>query len=984
MMRPFSSDLEGQARRSKVTEFSTKKWERTHLSASFWNKMIVISCAIAISLDPLFLYIPFIDGEKKCLGMDKKLRNVALILRSVTDITFLVDIGYTIYEGMKKAYTDINEGDEIIPFAKNLARELEWCSLVTDLLSVFPMPQLLVVKVFSKMRGRGYLERRKVLNSFLLSQYFARIGRIILSSKQLTWTTGIRMKAVFNLFLYILASHVLGALWYFFSIQREISCWYWACKKHPYHEGCMSTFYCDDHITSTTVIAFLNESCGTDVPDNTKPLFDYGIFLDSLEIGNTRHVHFPTKLCYCFWWGLRNLSNFGTNLTTSNYAWENFFAILTSITGLLLFVYLIGNVQIFIQMETTKSEKLKQKNFFDQIKQKIELKGPAIEAWMAKNGIPDDMKKEIMENINQKLKEDKDADLENLFNVLPWYTKKSLKRFLCLNILSQVQLLKEMDDQVLKMMCDYLMPVTYPENKIIFRKGDPMDRMLLIIEGTLLRCSTNPDPSLTHGGETKEDSGSMATNEVVEKREVYGEELLTWASASGQFNLPTCPENVRCHTNVEGFALSAMDLTSVASKCKRRWRLRKYFEENGGEHLKEATNNYAVRNEIGSGRYGIVYRGTSVASKRKRRWRRLRKYFKENGDKAKQKYSEANDFLVLQETMGRLGKTARIFTENEVKEATENYDGSKKVGEGRYGIVYKGILKVGESKQRLAIKKSKVKVQIDQNEITSPVDDLKQITQQRFIKEMIALYQISHKNIVRFVGCCLDTAKPILVYELMRRGTLYEHIHEKEGKNPSPLPLARRLKIAAETAEALAFLHHDTGMQIIHCDVKTANILLDENWTAKLSGFGASRLGPEDLDSKSNTLTEKSDVHSFGVVLAELLTGLEPQRNLAKVFVGLVEGGTLDKSLDEEIVEGHFDIVRKAADLAKRCLKPKAEERPSMKDVAAELNGLVRTMEQHPSGGGEADISPSPKDTGSLGGSSASSASAGDIITSAL
>ncbi|BBN67288.1 hypothetical protein Prudu_35S000400, partial [Prunus dulcis] len=184
--------------------------------------------------------------EKKCLGMDKMLRDVALILRSVTDITFLVDIGYTIYEGMKKAYTDINEGDEIIPFAKNLARELEWCSLVTDLLSVFPMPQLLVVKVFSKMRGWGYLERRKVLNSFLLSQFLEPYGTSF----------------PFN----------------------ERSCWYWAYRKHPYHEGCMSTFYCDDHITSTTVIAFLNESCGTDVPDNTKPLFDYGIFLDSLEI----------------------------------------------------------------------------------------------------------------------------------------------------------------------------------------------------------------------------------------------------------------------------------------------------------------------------------------------------------------------------------------------------------------------------------------------------------------------------------------------------------------------------------------------------------------------------------------------------------------------------------------------------------------------------------------------------------------------------
>ncbi|PQP92226.1 hypothetical protein Pyn_39235 [Prunus yedoensis var. nudiflora] len=205
----------------------------------------------------------------------------------------------------------------------------------------------------------------------------------------------------------------------------------------------------------------------------------------------------------------------------------------------------------------------------------------------------------------------------------------------------------------------------------------------------------------------------------------------------------------------------------------------------------------------------------------------------------------------------------------------------------------------------------------------------------------------------------------------MSEGTLYEHIHEKEGKKTSPLPLAQRLKIAAETAEALAFLHHDAGMQIIHCDVKTTKILLDENLTAKLSGFGASRLGledenqistlvhgtagyedPEYLDSKSNTLTEKSDVYSFGVVLAELLTGLEPEKNLARFFVGLVEG-------------------------------PKREERPSMKEVAAELNRLVRAMGPHPSGGEEGDISPSPKDIGNLVGSSASIASVWDTITSA-
>ncbi|PQP98763.1 cyclic nucleotide-gated ion channel 1-like [Prunus yedoensis var. nudiflora] len=151
------SDAPGKLARclpSKVKELLRKKC----LSDSFWNKMIVISCVIAISLDPLFLYIPFIDEGKRCLGMDKRLWNVALIFRSLTDITFVVDIGYQIYEGLNQAYKEINgrksdwqkdwqptliRRDEIIPFAKIFARDLTWRPLVTDLLSAFPMPQVI-------------------------------------------------------------------------------------------------------------------------------------------------------------------------------------------------------------------------------------------------------------------------------------------------------------------------------------------------------------------------------------------------------------------------------------------------------------------------------------------------------------------------------------------------------------------------------------------------------------------------------------------------------------------------------------------------------------------------------------------------------------------------------------------------------------------------------------------------------------------------
>ncbi|KAK9939334.1 hypothetical protein M0R45_016032 [Rubus argutus] len=197
---------------------------------------------------------------------------------------------------------------------------------------------------------------------------------------------------------------------------------------------------------------------------------------------------------------------------------------------------------------------------------------------------------------------------------------------------------------------------------------------------------------------------------------------------------------------------------------------------------------------------------------------------------------------------------------------------------------------------------------------------------------------------------------PMLVYEYVSNGTLYDHVHKRNGKGP--LSLGLRLKIAVETAESLAYLHYSTSMQIVHRDVKATNILLDEKFTAKVSDFGASKLVPEDQDQlstlvqgtmgyldpeylQSNTLTEKSDVYSFGVVLVELLTSRralsfdkpEEERSLANVFVCAVEDGLLRHILDEEVVkDGHFETVEKVADLAKRCLSLKGRERPTMRD----------------------------------------------------
>ncbi|KAL6198497.1 hypothetical protein ACLB2K_028286 [Fragaria x ananassa] len=325
---------------------------------------------------------------------------------------------------------------------------------------------------------------------------------------------------------------------------------------------------------------------------------------------------------------------------------------------------------------------------------------------------------------------------------------------------------------------------------------------------------------------------------------------------------------------------------------------------------------------------------------KRRQYTKLKeKYFKENGG-----------LLLLQQLASHGGtvETTKIFSTEELEKATNNYHESRVLGEGGYGTVYKGIL---PDDKVVAIKKSKggAPTQSDQ-----------------FVNEVIVLSQINHKNVVKLLGCCLETEVPLLVYEFITNGTLYEHIHQKR----SSLSFELRMRIAVETAEALAYLHSSTSHPIIHRDVKAENILLDDSYTAKVSDFGASRLVPSGqtaiqtlvlgtfgyLDPEylqSNQLTEKSDVYSFGVVLVELLTSivaLSKGKCLTSIFLSSMGEGRLNQILDDDIVnEGNIETIKRVANLAERCLRVKGEERPTMKAVAMELERM-RITSKHPWG----------------------------------
>ncbi|KAJ4756357.1 Wall-associated kinase family protein [Rhynchospora pubera] len=292
------------------------------------------------------------------------------------------------------------------------------------------------------------------------------------------------------------------------------------------------------------------------------------------------------------------------------------------------------------------------------------------------------------------------------------------------------------------------------------------------------------------------------------------------------------------------------------------------------------------------------------------------------------------------------GFSFRIFKEEELIDATNNFDEKNKVAEGGSGIVYRGTM----DNKLVAIKKCKTIGERERKE---------------FGKEMLILSQLNHKNIVTILGCCLEVEIPVLIYEFISEGTLFDLLHRKCDVD---IPLHTRLKIAQETADALSYLHSWASPIIVHRDVKSSNILLDENFVAKVSDFGASVLTPSGevqltthvqgtrgyLDPEyvqTGQLTVKSDVYSFGVVLLELLTrkmafcteGLQVRSLVADFYSA--ENNVM-AILDVKIAgdEENMDVITKLVELVRECLHMKGEGRPEMRQVAASLEASVIAM----------------------------------------
>ncbi|KAK9914437.1 hypothetical protein M0R45_038218 [Rubus argutus] len=512
--------------------------DRQELVQQRWNKMLIVLCVFALSLDPLFCYLLVVNNEKKCLGLDETLGATAIVLRFFVDIFYLFYIIYRFRASVVTLSSQSEREGEPVPDTRAIAWRYLLLYFLFDILVILPIPQVVVFAVIPRLNNSRVFHATQSLYFILIFQYVLRVLRICSLLKEATRSSGILAetawaKAAFNLFLYMLASHVVGAFWYFFSIERKASCWRKACKMHA---SAYCSLYCDDKFEAST---FLNDSCSPETPNST--FFDFGIYSGALESRVIESTDLIPKVSYCFWWGLQNLSSLGQSLKTSTYVWEIYFSVFVSLSGLILFAFLLGNMQTYLQSKTARLEELR-------------LKGQEIELWMAFHSLPRRLKKRIWKYQKYKWQETKGVDVESFLHNLPRDIRRETKQHLCSGPLSKVRMFQNMDKRLLDAICDHLKPVLYIEHSFILRKGDPLDEMLFITRGKLLTYTTE----------------GRARADCLSKGDFYGQELLDWVLKTypnpSLSNLPFSTKTVQAHTKVEVFALRANDLKTVVSK----------------------------------------------------------------------------------------------------------------------------------------------------------------------------------------------------------------------------------------------------------------------------------------------------------------------------------------------------------------------------------------------------------------------------------
>ena len=312
-------------------------------------------------------------------------------------------------------------------------------------------------------------------------------------------------------------------------------------------------------------------------------------------------------------------------------------------------------------------------------------------------------------------------------------------------------------------------------------------------------------------------------------------------------------------------------------------------------------------------------------------------------------YDAVEDFLRSQNNLRPIN-----YSFSDLKNMTKAF--KDKLGEGGYGSVYKGTLRSGRDVAVKVLGKSKA-------------------NGQEFINEVATIGRIHHVNVVRLIGFCAERSKRALVYEFMPNGSLEKHIFRRELPEESTLSFEKMYEISLGVARGIEYLHRGCDMRILHFDIKPHNILLDENFTPKVSDFGLAKLYPVDGSIASLTaargtigymapelfyknlgsVSYKADVYSFGMLLLEM-TGKRRNlnanaENTSQIYfpTWVYDQISKGKSLGIEDATGdEIELVRKMVIIGLWCIQTRPNDRPSMNRVIEMLESEIESLEIPP------------------------------------
>ncbi|KAL5574461.1 hypothetical protein UlMin_016160 [Ulmus minor] len=520
-------------------------------SLLLWNRLFVISCIFAVSVDPFFFYLPVFNHKSNCLGMDTKLAVTTTTLRTVIDVFYLFRMALQFRTAFIAPSSRVFGRGELVIDPHQIAMRYLQHYFIIDFLSVLPLPQIIVWKFLQRSKGSDVLATKQELLCIVCLQLIPRFVRMIPLTSELKKTAGAFAEsawagAAYYLLWFMLSGQVTGAIWYLLAIERNDTCWREACRRSG---KCKIDFlYCGNkHMSGYNEWQKISDRilvthCSV-LEENGR--FNYGIYTQAISSGIVESRSFFSKFCFCLWWGMQNLSTLGQGLQTSTYPLEVLFSIGIGIAGLILFALLIGNIQTYLQSITIRLEEMR-------------IKRRDSEQWMHHRLLPQELREKVRRYNQYKWLETRGVDEESIVQSLPKDLRRDIKRHLCLNLVRRVPLFANMDERLLDAICERLKPSLYTESTYVVREGDPVDEMLFIIRGRLESVTTD-------GGRS-----GFFNRGLLKEGDFCGEELLTWAlDPKAGSNLPSSTRTVNAMTEVEAFALEAEELKFVASQFRR-------------------------------------------------------------------------------------------------------------------------------------------------------------------------------------------------------------------------------------------------------------------------------------------------------------------------------------------------------------------------------------------------------------------------------